>query len=369
MRDITPASVMAARSALVRPVAEVTSWLGAQYLGEVPVIGGSAVADLTVIGGELELQVPNVPEWVPAAPDHPLSNFGQELLVRKGWAAPDGTVKEWASIGRYLVHDAVPEGDTITVRADGLGQRIEHARFTDPLTLPAGQFIDQARELLLGTGLAVSLDLGFASRSSVSRTFERGESRAEAWAELMTAWGAVSRIDPDSRTVVVRAPYPTSGNPVVSLADGVGGALVDIAPGGGPEDGTPNAVVASSAPEDGSVPLSAIAMLHVGPRRWNGPYGQRPAFYTSPLLVTRAQVASAARTRLQSMTTVAWDITVDSLSCPATEPGDLIDVTSTDQDTQIVGQAVQTRVALGPDDEPGQTAVHALRGVLGGVPL
>lgn len=369
MRDITPAAVMAARSPLVRPVVEVTSWLGSQYLGEVPVMGGVATTDLTIIGGELELQVPNVPEWVPTAPDHPLGNVGQELLVRKGWRGSDGEVLEWATIGRYLIHRAAPEGDAITVRADGLGQRIEHFRFTDPFTAQSGQFLAQARALMSGTGLPVALDSSLSSRASSSRSWERGGSRVEAWDELMTAWGAVSYIDPDARSLVVRAPWVATGAPVLTVTDGVAGSVVEVAPGGGPEDGTPNAVVASSAPEDGSVPLSAIVTVSRGPRRWGGPYGRRPAFYASPLLTTWASVWSAARTRLASMQATTWDVTIDALSCPAIERGDLIRVVSDRNQTDVVGQVILARVAATPEDEPGQIAVQALRGVLGGVEL
>lgn len=367
MRDITPASVMAQRSPLVRPVVEVTSWLGAQYLGQVEVMGGSATVDMSVIGGELELQAPNVPEWVPTRPDHPLGNNGQELLVRRGWATPDGTVTEWATIGRYLVHRSVPEGDVITVRADGLGQRIENDRFTDPLTVTPGPMLNQARTLLAGTGIPVVLASGLPNRAAVARTWERGGSRAEAWDELMTAWPAASYIDPDSRVMVVRPSFSTSGGPVLTLADGVGGSVVELASGGGPQDGAPNGVVASTAPEDGSVPLSAIAVVQTGPRRWGGPYGRRPAFYASPLLTTRPHVSSAARTRLSNLQTEEWDLTVSNLSCPAVERGDIIRVISAEHDTDVVGQVTEARVALTPDDEPGSVAVRALSGRLGGV--
>lgn len=367
MRDITPASVIAATSSLIRPVTEVTSWLGAQYLGEVPVMGGSATSDLTLIGGELELQAPNIPEWVPTSPDHPLANNGQELLVRRGWADAQGNVQEWATIGRYLIHRSIPEGDVITVRADGLGQRIEHDRFTDPFTITAGNTFTQARALLQGTGLPVILTPGFSARASVARSWERGGSRVEAWGELMTAWPAVSYIDPDSRAVIIRPPYPTMGEPVMHLTDGVAGSVVDVSSGGGPADGAPNGVVASSAPEDGSVPLSAIATLMRGPRRWTGPYGRRPQFYASPLLTTRQQVAAAASTRLNNLQAETWDLTIDIASCPALERGDLIAVTSTEDDTDIEGLVVSVRVALTPEDEPGQASVQALRGRLGGV--
>lgn len=367
MRDITPASVMAARSPLVRPVVEVTSWLGSQYLGEIPVIGGEAMSDLTVIGGELEMQVPNTPEWVPTAPDHPLGNLGQELLVRKGWRGPTGDVLEWASIGRYMIARTVTEGDALTVRADGLGQRIENDRFTGPFTVPAGEFLAQARHLMAGTGLPVVLHSSLSSRYTGSRSWERGGSRVDAWNELMTAWGAVSYIDPDTRAMVARAPYSRAGTPALSITDGVAGSVVDVSSGGGPEEGPPNGVVASSAPEDGSVPITSTVTVSTGPRRWGGPYGRRPAFFASPLLTTWTAVDRAARTRLASLQAEAWDLTADQLSCPATQPGDLINVTSDRHHTNVVGQAILTRVALTPDDEPGQVAVQVLRGTLGGV--
>lgn len=369
MRDITPAAVMVERSPLIRPVVEITSWLGSQYLGEVPVVGGAAMTDLTVIGGALELQVPRAPEWVPTSPDHPLGNLGQELLVRKGWRGPTGDVLEWASIGRYMIRRSVREGEAITVHADGLGQRIEHDRFTNPFTVGAGQFLAQSRALMAGTGIPVVLHPSLENRDSWTRSWERGGSRVEAWEELLTAWGAVSYFDPDGRSLVVRAPYPTTGDPTVTFTDGVSGSVVDVAAGDGPEDGPPNGVVASSAPEDESVPVSATVTMQEGPRRWGGPYGRRPAFYSSPLLTNYEQVAKAAATRLHSLQAQTWDLTADVVSCPATQPGDLVRVISERDDTDVVGRVIETRIGLQPDDEPGQVAVQALRGVLGGVTL
>lgn len=369
MRAITPASIMAQRSPVNRPVTEVTSWLGARFLGEVPVLGGSATSDLSLIGGELEMQVPNEPGWVPTRPDHPLHRYGQELRVRRGWAASDGSVHEMITIGRYLIRRSVAEGDVITVRADGIGQRIENARLTDPLTVPPGQMVIQARTLLAGTGLPLIPVPGLTARAAASRTWERGGSRVDAWDELMTAWPATAWIDPDTRAVSVGPPHSTTGTPVMTFTDGDGGSLISVAPGGGPDDGAPNAVVASSAPDDGSVPVSAIATLGYGPMRWDGPYGPRPAFYSSPLLSTPAQVQSAARTRLASMQAEAWDLTIEAVSCPAVQPGDLVRAVSPDTDTDVVGMVTQARVALTPADEPGQIAVRALRGRLGGVEL
>jgi hypothetical protein len=86
-----------------------------------------------------------------------------------------------------------------------------------------------------------------------------------------------------------------------------------------------NGVVATSAPQNETDPvLRAVAVETTGPLQWDGPYGRRPRYYSSPLLTTQAQVQQAADSSLALQRGRAVKVEWDAVPNPALEPLDVV---------------------------------------------
>ena len=343
---------------VVRPVVEVTSWLAGAGLGAVDVAQGTVTLDVGAdVLGQLELSVPATKGWIPSGPRHPLAAFGQQLIVRRGFAAADGVVTEWTGLGAYRVRSAVVEGGWVTVLADSVDVRLNLARWVVS-TRTTGSFAGQARQICAGV---VPIRVDAKDRASAARTWEQQQPRRESLLELCDAWGTALRMI-DGQLVIVAAETGTA--PAVTVTRETG--LISVQPSAD-GDATPNVVVASSAPEDGAVPVSAMVAVESGPRAWTGPYGQVTAFFGSPLLTTRAACQSAAKTRLARLTAKATDVQITALTDPRIRPGMVVRAVAPDEDTDVTVRATRVRYALTPGQEPGEIAGILLAGRIKGV--
>lgn len=340
------------------PVCEVTSWLGGRYLGTIPVAQGEVIESATdELLGSLEISVPATSEWIPSGPGHPLAAAGQELIVRRGYRTTTGDVAGMTYLGRYRTWSAAVEDGYVRVHADSPDKRLSLARFVVP-TRTSGTLSDQASQIV---GNRERLTVLALDRTGTGRTWEIGSSRLDALNELCDAWGTALRIVDGSLTIT---PTQTSGTPTLTITDGGGGVVVSTKIES-TTDGIPNAVVASSAPEGNEVPISGIATIQSGPYRWQGPYGEVPEFFTSPLLTTASQVQSAAETRLKRAQSKRVDLTISMPTDPRITLDDIIAVRTAT--INIIGQVTRARHALTLGKEPGEIGLRVLSGTIEGV--
>jgi hypothetical protein len=179
--------------------ATVESWLGDEYLGEVPVEDGSVAWDASQqVQGSLSLTVPRVGsasededwrDWDPTDPTHPLACFGQTLHVSLTIASvlPGGG---WWDIqlGRFLITSVDPGPSTVRVTGKSLMHRLEEDRLTTPLSpMWNGTLASEIRRLV-GGYMGVVIDTGLVDRWCPSMTW--GESRIDAVYEIAKAWPA-----------------------------------------------------------------------------------------------------------------------------------------------------------------------------------
>ena len=120
----------------------VESWLGSQYLGEVPVEDGSVSWDAgQQVQGTLSLTVPRVGavqgedwrDWDPVDPDHPLGCYGQVLHVSMTVGSLVGAGWWTVQLGRFLITSVEPGPSTVRVTGKSLMQRLEEDRLTEPM--------------------------------------------------------------------------------------------------------------------------------------------------------------------------------------------------------------------------------------------
>lgn len=316
---------------------QVSSSIGVFYDGkpvfdDIRVAGGSLTVDGSQdVTGTLELSLPRyapdetgaVVDLMPSEDnDSPINAEGTQVALAYHVGIP-GSEPETIGLGWFRIDDW-GEGDdgTIDVTALSVEAPIAEARFLAPFNVASGTtFANAARQLV---GSLVPLEIT-ASASPVvpKQTFE--DDRLAALRELVTAWPA-RMVAEDSGALVIAPPLNDETDPVVvTLTDGEGGTVVRV-PRSGSRTGIYNAVKASGESTGESEPVSAVAYITTGPRRWNGPYGNVPYFYASPLLTTKAQCAAASKTILDRLQILAKPVTISAAPDPRLEVGDVIAV-------------------------------------------
>lgn len=349
-------------SGVVTPVSEVTSWLGGQPLGEIPIAQGTVLESSSGNDalGRLEITVPATDEWIPSHPGHPLAGNGQELLVRRGFRLPGGGTVGWETLGRFRVWSADPEDGWISVGADSIDVRLDGARWI-VATRTTGTYAAHARQICSGI---VPIRIDATDRSAQARTWPQQDPRRDSLLELCDAWGTVPRMVDGQLTIMTRS---TSTVPARTVRTGPGGTATKVAPIY-ETDRIPNVVVAMTAPEDGTAPLQAMAVVEDGPRRWDGPYGQEVLFYASPLLRTRRDCQAAATTRLQRRQAAAPQVSISCVTDPRNRLDTVLRVIDDETDTDLVMRVSEVTHALTPGREPGEVRGQVLRGRLWGQP-
>lgn len=284
----------------------VESWLGADYLGAVPVEDGSVSWDASQqVQGSLSLTVPRVGaagdedwrDWDPTDPQHPLACFGQVLHVSLTIGSLIGGGWWTAQLGRFLITSVEPGPSTVRVMGKSLMQRLEEDRLTEPMAPdPAGSMASELRRLV-GSRMGLIIDPALGDYPCPSMNW--GESRIDAIYEIARAWPAVVREGGDGILYVSQpVPDPTS-RPDLRLSDGAEGTVVGVA-ASVTRDKIYNRIVArgQERSDEGSPSFQAIADQMTGPMRVDGPYGVVPRFFSSPLITSVAQAKSTAEAML-----------------------------------------------------------------------
>lgn len=303
---------------------------GEPILDDVPVVDGSLEYDGTQnVPGTLTLALPrfltvdDVPvDLLPEDEDDQLGSNGQQLAVTYLIDLP-GREREAVFLGWYRIESwDEQDDDTIAVTAYSLEALIAEARFLAPVTIAKGATYTAGATTLIGGLLSAEVSADPA-KITEAQVFE--EDRLEALGTLVDAWPARKYVD-DTGTLHIAPPFDDATDPVVvQLTDGEDGTVVK-APRSG-KRGIPNAVKASGEATGELAPVSAVAYLQNGPRAWNGPYGNVPYFYASPLLTTQAQCSKAAKTILDRLQWRAADFTVVCAPDPRYQFGDVIELT------------------------------------------
>lgn len=286
--------------------ATVESWLGAEYLGAVPVEDGSVSWDASQqVQGSLSLSVPRVGaagdedwrDWDPTDPTHPLACFGQVLHVSLTIGSLIGGGWWTVQLGRFLITSVEPGPSTVRVTGKSLLQRLEEDRLTEPMAPdPAGSMASELRRLV-GSRMGLIIDPALRDYPCPSMTW--GESRIDAVYEIARAWPAVAHEGGDGILYVSPpVPDPTS-RPELRLSDGAEGTVVGVAASVS-RDKIYNRIVArgQESSDEGAPSFQAIADQMTGPMRVDGPYGVVPRFFSSPLITSVAQAKSTAEAML-----------------------------------------------------------------------
>lgn len=257
----------------------LTSWLGGNPLGTIPVVSGSwKITDESgvTVPGSIEFSVPAVDDWVPTGPSHPLAGMGQRVWAQVDQGDGSG-LRTWAW---FRLDRPKRSGSVIQCTGRGLLRDVERYRFPLAQTFPSGTS-RSALVKALTLGVMPVVISGVADSVTASPvTWE--DSRIDALWDLLESWPARAEMREQVLTVLPAWNDASPGNPTVSLVDGPGGTLIDLTPSD--DDTDPyNAYVVSTVPSGDEAAVVRMWTMPDGPMAWDGPYGRNPGFYSSPL--------------------------------------------------------------------------------------
>lgn len=320
--------------------ARVDSWLGARWLGQVPVAGGSVSWTTSQqVQGALSLSVPRVGaavegdnerDWAPSGPTSPLACFGQVLHVQV-IVSSLVTGQTWTEpAGRFLITATDVDDDRVSVTGKSLLHRLEEDRFTSPMTpRPGGTMASEARRIMNGHA-PLLIDRALTNRACPA-SMSWGESRIDALHELADAWPARVR---EGRDGIVRILPPLTAittTPERALTDGQAGTVVGVKRSA-TRDQIYNRVVARGQEQSstGQPTFQAIADQRTGPMRVGGPYGAVTRFFSSPLITSRATAEATARSILATSVRAQSTIPIDHAPDPTIDLDEPVEVRTHD---------------------------------------
>lgn len=310
----------------------VSSWLGSQWLGDVPAVAGSVTwSSRREVPGSLDMRVPAwAPEheggpfrsWVPDTYDydHPLAAMGQVLTVGvrvsttlslRSWIIPQG---------RFLISETAEDADGVQVQGLSLTQRIVGDRFPSPMSTRAGGTLASEARRLVPASMSLMIHPDLRDRDVPSMSWD--ESRIQSLSDLAKAWPARLREDMEG-TIRFLPPLPDTVTPVLTLTDGEGGTVVSAYTSQSRE-GVYTSVVARGQDTDPERPaFQGEAIQQSGPYAADR-YGLERRFFASPLLTSQDAAEKAARTVLADSIRPARTVPVVMASDPRIEVDDPI---------------------------------------------
>lgn len=295
------------------------------------VVGGSVTLDGQAdVRGSLDLEVATA--WPTST--NPLTNitpYGSEIAVSRGVVFGNGNVQR-APLGIFRVTGVeqadAPNGPLRIVGQDRMSGIIE-ARFAAPVSCLATETVWNVFNPLVQAvypGLTVYWD-DSSWTQPVGRALFEEEDRFAFLKLLVSSLGKIMFFDYRG-SLVVKSPPSTSGAAVWTVDAGKVGVLLG-ATRSLSREGIYNGVVARGEGTDETPPVVAtvVDLDPSSPTYWYGPFGKVPQFYTSPMLTTTAQAASAAAAILATSVGLPYSVDLAAVVNPALEPFDVVDVT------------------------------------------
>jgi len=319
------------------------------------VSGGEVVADATSkVRRTATIQVS--PEHWPVSPQGLLAPYGSTATIEYGIIVPDGST-EWVPVFHgYLDNTSrtrpLSGSGDIEVKLVDPAARVAEDRFDSPTQTVSGATVVSEITRLVQQTLPGTAVIDLTGSTQVAPVMEIEQERWDGVEQLADSIGAEAFFDTSGRLVI--RPQPTVDDTVVwTVRVGDRGSVItakDILT----RDGVYNRVVAVGQRSDGTPPVQAVVSDTdpESPTLYGGPFGRKPRRYSSPLLTTVDQAATAAAALLARVRGVAARVEVETLPNPALEPGDVVLVDAVDG-TQT--RHILDRVTIPLDVASGQS--------------
>lgn len=327
----------------------------------IPILGGDVHFDGTAeIRANLELETSGILEatgdsaW-PRRAGSLLAPYGNEVFVRRG-VDFGGAGILWILLGYFRINS--PEQDDAPfgpIRISGQDRMagIVDGRLLAPRELAAGRTVASVFAELVQEIYPLAIVLfDDSGQTTLGRTLVAEESRYQVLRDLAESLGKIMFWDGQGFLRVETAPDPAT--PVWEVNAGRDG--VQLTTGRRlTREGVYNAVVATGEAGDDDEPVRAVA-VDANPRSptfFGGRFGKVPRFFSSPLLTTNAQAATAARNMLRRSIGMPFSVDFQSVVNPSLRPFDPVRVTLQDGNREI--HVVET-VSVPLDEQTSMSA-------------
>ena len=246
------------------------------------------------------------------------------------------TVDEQVPLGVFVIteFDATDDGGAIklTVRGEDRARRISRNRWTDPYQVTAGTpAVDAITGLLQDRWDDVEIVTSTTSTATVGAAVFGQEADNDPWADarsIAKAAGLDLFFDAEGRAVIADVPSVEDTSADVTFAEGTDGVLLSLKRSANAAT-TYNGVIATGEGTSTEEPVRGEAWDEepTSPTYRYGEYGQVPRFYSSPLITTAEQAASAAAAILRQQTGLTEGIEWTFITDPSVQAGDVALVT------------------------------------------
>ena len=311
-------------------VVSVSVILDDSLLGDLRINGGSVACDGTRGGALRSLSLTVTPDeaafgW--------LATAGAEIVVARGLVVAGAA--ELVPLGVFVLDADLEEAadGTITVSAADRSQRISRARWTDPYTVPAGSNVGTALADLLRTcwpDCPVGTTLSVIDKTTGAKVAYLDGSDSDPWKDarsLAASAGYDLYFDPEGDVQVRETPDPES-DPVCATYYAGDAAIVLGKTRSARLTRLYNGVIVTAEGSGVGVPKRGEAWDDDpnSPTYRDGPMGQVPLFYSSPLLASQDDVDTAAETMLARVKRPIEQTSFELVPNPAHEAFDVVEL-------------------------------------------
>lgn len=340
------------------PVSQVTLLRADGRVETIEITGGSVTVDRgQAIRRTCSVTITDT-KLIPRTASDKLSTYGSRLRIARGVQFADGST-ELVPLGVFRL-DAV-DGDVdegpVTLAGKGLEAIVADDKFTAPYRV-SGTAVG-AVTALIQRSIPDAVVVNRATDAPIGpRTWDVEGDPWAAVQECAAAIGAECYADADGVFIISELPDLLAVAPSWTVAAGEGGAYIRASRGMS-SDGVSNGWLARGEnTETGTAPVSAFVTDDdpTSPTYWGGPFGHRPAFYTSSTLTTVNAATSAATLKLRASKAPNATGDLSSLPNPALEPGDVLRVIYPDG----TGELHQIQSFSVPLDEGGDFPITTI---------
>lgn len=267
------------------------------------------------------------PALIPRTAADKLTVYGAQLRISMGVKV--GSYSELVPVGQFRIDEI--DGDVDTGPAEITGQSLECIVADDKFTAPwraSGTAVSAITALIQRSIPDASIVSTVTDAAIGPKTYDVEGNPWDAITEIAATVGAEVYCDAAGTFVIAALPDIQTATPVWTVDAGEHGVYVS-AKRGMSSKGVNNGVLARGEnTETNAPPVSALVVDNDpgSPTYWGGPFGRRPAFFTSATLTTVDACSLAASLRLRSAMAPNATANLKSLANFALEPGDVLRV-------------------------------------------
>lgn len=250
-----------------------------------------------------------------------------EITVSRGVMV--GNAAQYVPLGVFSTDTARKNDETVSWSGSDRSKKIARARFTDTYQIVKDTPLADAGTALLQSRWSFT-PVNFAGVTEIigaTLNFDAGPD-SDPWQEaraLFAEYGYELAFDGTGTARATPVPDPSTVEAAFDLGSGETNLVLE-GETSGTFEGTYNGVIATGEGSDIETPVRAVVWDDdpTSPTYYQGGFGLVPRFYSSPLLTTEAQCATAAATILAKSKGRQQQMSVTSVVNPALEPLDVV---------------------------------------------